>query len=169
MNKLIKTLFGFFLFFQMSSFAKQLPYDFSDTFYIPIELHIIEEISTKQGFNEGKELRFEVCHNVFYKNKLIAKRGEVVTAKAETKITKGMNGFPAEIIVDRFNFKNIKSTQLIGIYTKTGVNRALWVYPIKWALTPIPFVGSFTNFITGGEAKIKTTDSVVVKYYPNWK
>ena len=50
MNKLIKTLFGFFLFFQMSSFAKQLPYDFSDTFYIPIELHIIEEISTKQGF-----------------------------------------------------------------------------------------------------------------------
>ena len=42
------------------------------------------------------------------------------------------------------------------------------VLPIKWALTPIPFVGSFTNFIIGGNANISDKDTIILYYYPNW-
>ena len=42
------------------------------------------------------------------------------------------------------------------------------VYPIKWALTPIPGVGSLTNFILGGNAKITPKDKIIIYYYPEW-
>ena len=42
------------------------------------------------------------------------------------------------------------------------------VFPIKWALTPIPGVGSLTNFILGGNASITEDDTVTVYYYPDW-
>ena len=76
---------------------------------------------------------------------------------------------PAEIILNDFDIDGIKDTQLMGEYIKTGMNFALFVYPIKWALTPIPFVGSLTNFIRGTEAHIESDDIIIVKYYPHWK
>ena len=79
-----------------------------------------------------------------------------------------MNGFPAEIIVDDFEIPGIKSTQMQSTYIKKGQNRCFWVYPLKWALTPIPFVGSLTNFIKGGHARIKTKDIITIYYYPEW-
>ena len=80
-----------------------------------------------------------------------------------------MNGFPAEIIIDKFEIPNVKQSQLECTYIKKGQNRSLFVYPLKWALTPIPFVGSLTNLIMGGHAKIKTSDTITVYYYPEWK
>ena len=87
----------------------------------------------------------------------------------ETIVTKGMNGFPAEIILNNFKIDGIKDSQLMGEYVKTGRNWALMVYPIKWALTPIPFAGSLTNLIRGGEARIEMDDIITIKYYPHWK
>ena len=106
--------------------------------------------------------------NRFY-NKIILNAGEVIPARIENVITSGMNGFPAEIIVDNFEISNINKTQLLSTYTKKGTNRCFWVYPLKWALTPIPFVGSLTNFIKGGHAKIKKSDIVTLYYFPEWK
>ena len=55
------------------------------------------------------------------------------------------------------------------MYIKKGISFAMFVFPIKWALTPIPFVGSLTNLIMGTNAKITKSDEVVIYYFPNWK
>ena len=167
MNKIIFTLL--ILFFSSFVFAQELEYNYIDTKAIPVKLKITKEISTKDNLLEGSEVSFKVVNNVFYKGKYYAKKGDTVTARIETIITKGFNGFPAEIIIENFNFDNISDSQIIGTYTKVGANRCYWVYPIKWALTPIPLVGSFTILILGGEATIKTTDIITIHFYPNWK
>ena len=100
---------------------------------------------------------------------LFLPKDTIVKARIETIITKGMNGFPAEIIIDNFKINNVHQSQLVSTCIKTGRNYALLVYPIKWLLTPIPFAGSLTNLIMGGEARIKTDDVIVVNYYPYWR
>lgn len=80
-----------------------------------------------------------------------------------------MNGFPAEIMIDDFELPGIKQSQLMGGYVKKGQNRCFWVYPLKWSLTLIPFVGSLTNFIKGGHVKLRPTDIITIYYYPNWR
>ena len=166
MNRFL-VLFFLFVFFAGKAFA--LSYDFSSTKSVPIKLRIIEEISTKNDICEGQVLKFRVVEDVYYRKNLIVKKGAIIPAKIEMIITSGLNGFPAEIIIDDFEVPNVNKTQLISTYTKTGQNRSLIVYPIKWALTWLPGVGSFTNLIKGGHAKIKTKDIITVYYYPKWK
>lgn len=146
-----------------------LPYNYEDTEFIPIKLAVTKEITTKNPHIEGEEVEFRVIKDVTYNNQTILKEGDIVKAKIETIITSGMNGFPAEIIVDDFQIPNVKQSQLLSTYTKKGQNRCLWVYPLKWSLTLIPFVGSLTNLIMGGEARIKTKDIITIYYFPNWK
>ena len=104
-----------------------------------------------------------------YNNTKILEKDTIINAKIETIITSGMNGFPDEIILNNFEIPGIKNSQIRNEYIKTGQNRAFWVYPLKWALTPIPFVGSLTNLIKGGHAQIKTDDIITIYYYPEWK
>lgn len=147
----------------------ELPYDYSSTEAIPIKLSIINEVSTKDGLIEGQKLKFKVLEDVYYENMPIVKKDDIITGTVETIITSGMNGFPAEIIVDDFEIAGINSSQLISTYIKKGQNRCFWVYPLKWALTIIPFVGSLTNFIMGGHARLKTKDVITIYYFPKWK
>lgn len=183
MNKLLSFIFilMMFLFTYSSVFAgdveipeswqqsaRTLPYDYSSTKSIPIYLSITDEISTKYGIIEGQILNFRVIKTISYNGKVLIKEGEIVKGKVETVITSGMNGFPAEIIVDEFQLPDINNSQLISEYIKKGQNRCFWVYPLKWSLTLIPFVGSLTNLIMGGHARIKTTDIITVYYYPEW-
>lgn len=166
MNKfatLIIICFGFI------SPAFCLEYDYTSTTSIPIKMQIVEEIGTKTPPTEGAKVNFRVISNATYNNQFIVKNGDTVPATVETIITAGMNGFPAEIIIDKFEIPNVKQSQLECTYIKKGQNRSLFVYPLKWALTPIPFVGSLTNLIMGGHAKIKTSDTITVYYYPEWK
>lgn len=147
----------------------ELPYDYSSTEAIPIKLSIINEVSTKDGLIEGQKLKFKVLEDVYYENMPVVKKDDIITGTVETIITSGMNGFPAEIIVDDFEIAGINSSQLISTYIKKGQNRCFWVYPLKWALTIIPFVGSLTNFIMGGHARLKTKDVITIYYFPKWK
>ena len=147
---------------------EQLPYNFLNTFSIPIELNITKEISTKNELNEGDILEFRSKKDVSYNGQKIIQKGEIVQGRIENIITSGMNGFPAEIIIDNFKIPNIDPQKLVSTYTKTGFNRCYFVFPIKWVLTPIPFAGSLTNFIKGGHAKIKTRDTITLLYYPEW-
>lgn len=149
--------------------AETLPYDYTSVKAVPIHLAITNKVSTKEGVLEGQELHFKVRKDSVYNGKTIVKTGDMITAKVETVITSGMNGFPAEIIVDDFKIPGIKDSQILGNYVEVGQNRCLIVYPLKWALTIIPFVGSLTNFIYGGHAIIKPKDKVVIYYYPEWK
>ena len=147
-----------------------LPYNFESTYKVPIKLGIVTPISTKgEKIYEGQTIQFKVLKDAYCRRKTFIKKDTIVNAKIETIITSGMNGFPAEIIVGHFEIPNTKPTQLVDTYIKKGQNRCYIVYPIKWALTIIPFVGSLTNFIMGGHAKIKTSDEVVIYYYPDWR
>ena len=165
MNKILILIFGLIL---LSSPVFCLEYDYSSIKSVPIRLLITEEISTKMPIQEGQTVKFKVINNVRY-GKLDLKKGDIVKAKIECIVTSGMNGFPAEIIIDNFEIPNVEQTQLVSTYTKQGQNRCLWVYPLKWALTPFPPTGSITNIIKGGHAKIKKTDIITLYYYPEWK
>ena len=152
------------------SFAKEyLPYDYTDTRNIEIKLSPVRDISTSDEIYEGQEVEFRVRKSVYLDRFLFLPKDTIVKARIETIITKGMNGFPAEIIIDNFKINNVHQSQLVSTCIKTGRNYALLVYPIKWLLTPIPFAGSLTNLIMGGEARIKTDDVIVVNYYPYWR
>lgn len=168
MNRLKLLFLLVFLNFGICFSQEQLPYNFLNTFSIPIELNITKEISTKHELNEGDILEFRSKKDVSYNGEEIIKKGEIIKGRIENIITSGMNGFPAEIVIDNFEIPNIDSKKLISTYTKTGFNRCYFVFPIKWALTPIPFAGSVTNFIKGGHAKIKPKDTITLHYYPEW-
>lgn len=167
MNKLF-VLFFTLLFTTISTNANEIDYDFSDTTCIPIKLGITKEISTKDSIIEGQTIYFKSLYSVYHNKQKILSRGDIIPAKIETLVTSGMNGFPAEIIVDDFEIPNIDNKKLKSTYTKKGQNRCYFVFPLKWLLTPLPPTGSLTNFIKGGHAKIKTSDVVTVYYYPNW-
>ncbi len=158
-----------FLFVMNLAKGEILEYDYSSTECIPIKLNISKPLSTKDDIIEGEQVEFIAAETVYYNGKLVVKKGDIIPARVETVITAGMNGFPAEIIVEDFKIPNIASSKLIGKYSKAGQNRCLWVYPLKWALTPLPPTGSLTNFIYGGHAKIKPSDIATIYYYPNWK
>ena len=168
MNKIILILVLFFL-NSLCLANNNLPYDFSDTNYLKIKMTPITRIVSNGEFYEGQEVKFKIRNNIYCHGLTLVKKGTIATARIETIVTKGMNGFPAEIILNNFKIDGINESQLMGEYIKTGRNWALMVYPIKWALTPIPFVGSLTNLIRGGEARIETDDIVTIKYYPHWK
>lgn len=146
-----------------------LPYDFSSTKCIPLSFTITKAISTKKPPVEGDTVSFRSIKTVRYKGKLVLKKDDIVSAKIGTVITSGMNGFPAEIIIDNFEIPNVPSSKLVDTYSKTGQNRSLWVFPLKWALTWLPPTGSLTNFIKGGHAKIKPGEIITIYYYPEWK
>ncbi len=149
--------------------AEELDYNYQSTFFVPIKMSITEDFSTKTPLNEGEKLQFKITEDVFINKSKILEKGTLVNATIETIITSGMNGFPDEVILNRFEIPGIKNSQIRNEYIKTGRNRCYWVYPLKWALTPIPFVGSLTNLIKGGHAQIKTDDIITIYYYPEWK
>lgn len=168
LNKVVIVFLLIFLFFS-AKIALALDYNFESTYSIPIEMRILETISTKQGVLEGSVIKLRIAKTVMFQGQAVVRKGDVVTAKVETVVQKGMNGFPAEIIVDDFEINGINKSQLLSTYTQKGLNLCLFVYPLKWALTPIPFVGSLTNFIRGGEAKITPDDVITIQYFPYWK
>lgn len=167
MNKIIFLILAFFV--QMFCTCYALPYNFKDTNYTLIKMTPMQRIATDGEFYEGQEVKFKVRNNVFCHGQMIVKKGTIATARIETIVTKGMNGFPAEIILNNFKIDGVDEANLMCEYIKAGRSWVLMVYPIKWALTPIPFAGSLTNLIRGGEARIETDDVVTIKYYPHWK
>ncbi|MCD7879903.1 MAG: hypothetical protein LUG16_08225, partial [Candidatus Gastranaerophilales bacterium] len=149
---------------------QNLNYNYESLKSIPIKLKIMTPVSTKKNeVYDGQILKFRTLANVKYNKKIILKQNEIITARVETYTTPGMNGIPAQIIVDDFKVKGIDNSNLKSTYIKKGANLSLLVYPIKWALTPIPGAGSLTNFIFGGNAKITRRDTVTLYYYPEWK
>ena len=62
MNKLIFVILSLFLF--QFACANELPYDFSDTKYIPVRLAIVDEISTKGENYEGQEVRLILKNDI---------------------------------------------------------------------------------------------------------
>lgn len=144
-------------------------YNYESVEKIPIKLKITETINTKHdGVYDEMPLSFFVKEDVRHNGKVIIRKGEVVRANVETYMERGMNGIPAVIIVDNFVIKGISPKKIKGTYITRGLNLSLVVFPLKWALTPIPGVGSLTNLILGGNAKISNRKTVTIYYYPEW-
>ncbi len=145
-------------------------YDFTSTDSVPIKLSTLETLSTRdKTLHDAQEIQLVVTSDAYYKDRLIVKKGDAVSAKIETVIPSGMNGIPYYIYIGEFKFKNLDSSKLLCHYSKGGVNRMYWVLPLKWALTFLPPTGSLTNFIKGGHARITPKDTITVHYFPNWK
>lgn len=145
-----------------------LKYNYQDTTQIPVKMSIINDIASEADVYEGQTIKFRVKSNVIHNGQIVIKKDTVVPARVETIIVSGMNGIPASVIVGSFKFENIPSGQITNTYEFFGQDRSLWVFPLKWALTPLPPTGSLTNFIKGGHAKLDRDDTITIYYYPNW-
>ncbi len=147
---------------------KPYKYNYEDTRVIPIRLSVISDINSEKDIQEGQDVVFIVKNDVYFKGKKIIKKGDKVYATVETILKSGMNGIPASIIFNDFKFDGLESGKFTDTYEKFGQDRSLWVYPLKWVLTPLPPTGSLTNFIKGGHAKLKTREIIEIYYHPYW-
>ncbi len=145
-----------------------LNYNYEDTDVVDVKLSVLEDIKNEKYIHEGEIIKFQVVRDVKYKNQVVIKRGTPARARVETIITNGMNGIPASIIFGDFEIEGIPWSKLTSSYEKFGLDLSLMVYPLKWALTILPPTGTFTNFIKGGHAKLKSTNIITIKYHPNW-
>lgn len=189
MNRFLSLIVSFFVFSSVSVFAlerdtfieefletkeiekpvQNLKYDYTAVEKVPIKLQIVQPITTKKDLLvEGQVIDFVVKENVKYNHKIIVPEGTKATAVVQTYQSRGMNGIPAMIVLDDFEIPNIDKTKLKDNYVKRGQDRSYIVFPIKWALTWIPFAGYSTNIILGGHAYIKKKHTVIVYYYPKW-
>lgn len=169
MNKFIFLFISILLLAFNNVKASELPYDYSSTVGIPITLTPVDYITTKDNLVDGSTIKFRSLTTVTHNGRTIINKGQIVEAVLEMQISSGMNGFPAELIIDDFKIPGIKESQLLSTYVKTGQNRCYLVFPLKWALTFLPPTGSLTNFIKGGHAKLKPGKPVTIYYYPEWK
>lgn len=163
MNKVLISLF--LLLFCGECYA----YNFEGTEKVPIKLTIDKEILSEKDVYEGQSVNFKVAKTVYYQDKIVANRGDIVPAKVKIVISSGMNGIPASIIFGDFRIQGVSSNQLSETYEVFGQDRSLWVFPLKWALTPLPPTGSLTNFIKGGHVKVKTNKIITIDYHPEWE
>ena len=185
MNKLILFLLLFFLCpfciaeIIQDEVANELPravmqpfvydkYNFESTQKVPIQVKIVKEIKSESDIYEGQFIEFKVIKDVIYKQRIIAKRGDIITARVSVIVTPGMNGIPASIIFKDFSLEGISKTKLTNTYEIFGQDRSLLVFPLKWALTILPPSGTLANLIMGGHAKLNKKKAVTIFYYPDW-
>ena len=189
MNKVFSLLFSMILFSSLSTFAferdtyieevlsskqiekpvQNLKYDYTEVDKIPIKLQIQTPITTKNdSIVEGQLIDFVVREDVKYNHRVVIPKGTKATAVIQTYQSRGMNGIPAIIVLDDFEIPNLDKSKLKDDYIKRGQDRSYIVFPIKWALTLIPFAGYSTNLILGGHAHIKKKHNVIIYYYPKW-
>lgn len=144
-------------------------YNYQSVKKIPVKASIIKSVSTRnEGVYDGMPLVFKVQNNIEYKNKILIKKGAHLNARTVSYTSKGMNGVPACIYVTDFNIEGINPDKLTQEYRKCGFNMTAYILPLKWALTFLPPLGTFTNFIPGANASIKPSDIVTLYYYPEW-
>ena len=143
-------------------------YNFENTDVVEIKLAIVDAIKSENDVYEGQPVKFRVLSDVHYKGRLIIKRHTIVPAKVEVIIRSGMNGIPASIMFGDFEFEGINKHLISDTYEVRGQDRSLLVFPLKWALTILPPTGTFTNFIKGGHARIKSNKLVKIYYHPKW-
>lgn len=118
-----------------------------------VKVKIKKNYSTKQKIKEGEYLDFITVKDFSYKDKLYP-AGTLVKARVETISLNKIYGVPSDVIVGNFSIDDIP---LRGEISKTGANRALWLYPTI-EITSWLCVGLLLIPIRGGHAKIKTKE-----------
>lgn len=139
-------------------------YDFESIKRTKIILSPTEKISTPSNVLDGQLVKLQVKRNARLGRELL-KKGTKAEAVVELFTTNGMTGIPGTITLGRFQIEGVDSSRLRYYYVKKGQDRTLWILPLKWALTFIPLVGTFTNLIKGGQATLSPADDIVIFYY----
>ncbi len=143
----------------------QKKYDFQNIHHTMIKVRPIKEISTKQAINAGDRVYFSVEEDVKKEGKIIAKKGEKITARVEIISESGLYGIPADIIVGNFSLNGIP---LSGEIEKEGFTHTYWIIPVaNVASFFIPFSGQIFRFVHGGHAKIKTKETFELQFPDN--
>lgn len=130
-----------------------------------IYLSPTEKLSTPKNVKDGQIVNLVVKRNARLGKELL-KKGTPAQAIVELYTTNGMSGIQGTITLGQIEIKGVDSDKLYYYLVKEGQNRTLWLLPIKWGLTFIPFVGTITNIIKGGQAVISPADTFTVYYYP---
>ena len=123
-----------------------------------------EKVSTPHNIYDGQVIHLQVKRNARIGKDLLT-RGTPAEAIIEVFTTNGMSGIPGTITLGRINIDGIDNSHLRYYYVKKGQDRTLWILPVKWALTFIPFAGTLTNLIKGGQANLSPADDITVYYY----
>lgn len=139
-------------------------YNFESLKRTKITLSPTKKISTKKDIYDGQIIELQVKRTARIENRLLKKRTKA-HAVMELYTTNGMSGIPGTITLGRINIDGIDNSKLRYYYVKKGQDRTLWILPLKWALTFIPFAGTFTNLIRGGHAILSPADDITIFYY----
>ena len=142
-------------------------YNYASTTRSKILITPTEKLKVPQNIEVGQVVNFVVKRNVRLTDNSLLKKGTPVTGVVEMYTTNGMAGVQGTLTIGRLSIKGLESDKLYYYLVKEGQNRTLWIMPIKLALTFIPFAGSFTNLIKGGQAILSPSDTFIVYYYPN--
>ena len=143
-------------------------FDFANQEKVEIPLRIKEKITTSilDKTYEGEKIELEVAEDVFHNEKLIVQKGTHATGKVEIVVTRGFAGLPAEIFISDIKIDTLDSSRINGFISKRGFSTTALILPIKWALTPLPPLGSLTNIFVGGNATLSPRKVINVYYYP---
>lgn len=138
-------------------------YDFTQA-QIPVQLKVVNNLTTKSHILEGDIILFKTIKDVSLNGRILPK-GTQVVGRVETVSESDKMGCPANIIVDNFYVKDSPDICFYGNVSKTGANRSLWVYPLYQAGNIMFYVAGFVFVpIHGGHAKILTSDTFTVFY-----
>ncbi len=107
--------------------------------------------TTRNGLYEGGDIDFVLAQDTKIKNNFY-KKGTIVKARVETLSKNMAYGVPADLVVGNFTLPN--GVVLSGQIERQGANRAIWVYPIGYMLTPFFLMGVLIYPIRGGHAKL---------------
>ena len=107
--------------------------------------------TTRVGLYEGGDIDFALAQDTNIKNNFY-KKGTIVKARVETLSKNMAYGVPADLVVGNFTLPN--GVVLSGQIERQGANRAIWVYPIGYMLTPFFLMGVLLYPIRGGHAKL---------------
>lgn len=107
--------------------------------------------TTRRNLYEGDYIDFILREDVEINN-ITYKKGTKIKARVETISKNGAYGVPADLVVGNFTLPN--NQVLNGQIERQGANRALWVYPVGYMLTPFFLLGLFIFPIRGGHAKL---------------
>ena len=138
-------------------------YDFTKK-VVPIKIKIAEHLKSTREILEGSTIPFVAQHD-FEINGKKYNSGTKILGRVETISESDKMGTPESIKISNFYIPDQEGIDLYGSISKTGANRALWVYPLYQAGNVCFYVAGFVFVpIHGGRAKLLTSESFTVFY-----
>ncbi len=146
--------------------APNIYYDYSDDRHAVIKIKPVSLIKADNKLKDGDIVKFKTVEDVTYEGKLLLKKDAQITAVVENVTANDFMGIPSNIVISRFKNSAIDEKAFDYTLSRQGANRAVWVYPLYYLLTPFFGMGLPFAFVKGGNAKIKPNEIIEIYYRP---